>query len=163
MIDWLSRFERVARNAYRFTEKTAEKKSILHPFGVRDIHNALPSHIMRLFDNGHYSQATFEAFKYLDNLIKKLSGLDKTGKTLMTEALKETQPIIILADMATATGRSEQEGYKFLFAGSMMAIRNPRGHEHSIEDDMNTCLDYLSFVSLLLRRLEQSGYTVCDA
>ena len=159
-MDFLSRFERAARNAYRISEKTTEEQANLHPFELRDIHIALPTDVRRLFDNGHYAQATFEAFKFLDNVVKTLSGLDKTGKSLMMEALRESKPLICLANLSTETGRCEQEGYKFLFAGSMMAIRNPRGHEHSIKDDLNTCLDHLSLVSHLLRRLECSGYKV---
>ena len=53
---------------------------------------------------------------------------------------------------------SIQDGYRFVFAGGVKAIRNPRGHEHSVVDDPDICLDHLSFVSLLLRRLEQAGY-----
>jgi hypothetical protein len=45
-----------------------------------------------------------------------------------------------------------------MFTGGMKGIRNPRAHEPSIVDDPDICLDHLSFVSLLLRRLEQSGY-----
>ena len=48
--------------------------------------------------------------------------------------------------------------FRFVFAGSMWAIRNPRGHEFDVIDDPDTCLDHLSFVSMLLRRLEQAGY-----
>jgi hypothetical protein len=40
----------------------------------------------------------------------------------------------------------------------MQGIRNPRAHEPTIVDDPDICLDHLSFVSLLLRRLEQAGY-----
>ena len=40
----------------------------------------------------------------------------------------------------------------------MQGIRNPRAHEVTIVNDLDICLDHLSFVSLLLRRLEQAGY-----
>jgi hypothetical protein len=52
----------------------------------------------------------------------------------------------------------EQKGYRFVFAGSVWAIRNPRGHEHGVNDDIDTCLDHLSFISMLIRRLEGAGY-----
>ena len=48
--------------------------------------------------------------------------------------------------------------FQFLFAGSILAIRNPRGHEYDIEDSPDVCLDHLSLASVLLRRLQQSGY-----
>jgi hypothetical protein len=37
----------------------------------------------------------------------------------------------------------------------VLAIRNPRGHEYAVKDDPDTCLDHLSLVSLLLRRVEK--------
>lgn len=150
---WL---ERAARNAHLF----GEPRGAEHPFEARDIHPGLPADVRRLFDNAHYAQATFEAFKFVDNEIKRHSKLDKTGKALMMEALRETSPLVRIADCATETGRNEQEGYKFIFAGAMMAIRNPRGHEHSVDDSVGTCLDHLGLASLLLRRLEEANYNV---
>jgi len=64
-----------------------------------------------------------------------------------------------LTSQSTTTESDEQGGYKFLFAGGVLAIRNPRGHKHSVTDDPDTCLDHLNFVSMLLRRLEEAGYT----
>ena len=152
----LSSFERIVRSASRYND-AEPPTSADHPFEVRDIHPKLPADVRRLFDNGHYSQATFEAFKYLDNAVKHLTHLDKTGKALMMEAFRDISPLIQLTPMGTDTERVEQEGYKFIFAGSMMAIRNPRGHD-SVVDDVTTCLDHLSLASQLLRRLEKAGY-----
>lgn len=150
-------FERIVRNAARFTDAppTVEAQ---HPFEVRNIHSALPGEVKRLFDNAHYPQATFEAFKFLDNEVKRHSGVDKTGKALMMDVFRDVSPLVQLTPLTTDSERNEQEGYKFIFAGSMMAIRNPRGHEHSVRDDIDTCLDHLTLVSQLLRRLAQAGY-----
>lgn len=153
---WL---ERVARAAANLTEAEPPRDPE-HPFVSRNIHSALPEVVLRLFDNGHYSQSTFGACKYLDNVVKRLSGLDKSGKALMMEALKEVAPLVQLTPLADETDRNEQEGFKFLFAGSMIAIRNPRGHEHDIVDSIELCLDHLGFVSMLLRRLEEAGFPV---
>ena len=60
--------------------------------------------------------------------------------------------------LANASEIDEQKGYRFLFSGAVMAIRNPRGHEVNLNDDVDTCLDHLAFASLLLRRLEQARY-----
>lgn len=131
----------------------------LHPFDGRNIHPGLPTKVRELFDDGHYPEATFEAFKFLDKTVEKHSGLlGDTGKDLMMKAFKENAPKIKLTPLATKSEQNEQEGYKFIFAGGVIAIRNPRGHEHSVVDNPDLCLDHLSFVSMLLRRLEQAGY-----
>ncbi|MEP3224722.1 MAG: TIGR02391 family protein [Parasphingorhabdus sp.] len=107
----------------------------------------------KLFDDGHYSQATFEAFKYLDITVKKLSNLSESGYKLMMAAFSESSPKIKLTGLLTQSEIDEQSGYKFIFAGAMSAIRNPRGHDINI-DPIDRCLDHLSFASVLLRRLE---------
>lgn len=157
MREHFERFERIVRNAHRFSDAIARREE-QHPFEVRDIHPALPHTVRQLFDNSHYAQATFEAFKFLDNEVKRLAGIDKTGKDLMMKAFSEASPLIQLTPLSNETERNEQEGYKYLFAGAMIAIRNPRGHEYEIEDDVGTCLDHLSLVSHLLRKLEKAGY-----
>ena len=45
-----------------------------------------------------------------------------------------------------------------MFAGAVMGIRNPGGHEIELSDDPDVCLDHLAFASLLIRRLERSGF-----
>ena len=127
----------------------------LHPFDTRNIHPKLPSKVRKLFDDGHFAEATSHAFKYLDKQVEKLSGLSDSGFSLMMDAFDSKKPKIKLTPLNTQSEKDEQEGYRFVFAGSMRAIRNPRAHEFSVVDDPDTCLDHLTFVSLLLRRLEQ--------
>lgn len=111
-----------------------------------------------LFDNGHYAQATFEAYKFLDKKVQSLVGSSETGKKLMMAAFNEASSAIKLTPLATTSHRDEQEGYKFLFAGSILAVRNPRAHELLVKDSPDVCLDHLCLASLLLRRLADAGY-----
>ena len=106
-----------------------------------------------LFDNGHYSQATFEAFKLLDLEVGRLSGVKESGFKLMMEAFNEKAPKIQLTDLKSVSATDEQLGYRFIFAGAMSAIRNPRGHDITL-DPIHRCLDHLSMASVLLRRIE---------
>jgi len=129
----------------------------LHPFDQRNIHPALPAKVRQLFDDGYYAEATFESFKYLDKRVQTSSGLSETGFKLMMAAFDKNKPSIKLTPLRNTSEQDEQEGYRFIFAGGVMAIRNPRGHEHSVADDPDVCLDHLAFVSLLLRRLDQAG------
>jgi uncharacterized protein (TIGR02391 family) len=157
MADPFRLFERAVRRAGRFTEARPEPKGGLHPFDERNIHPGLPAIVRELFDDGHYAQSTFEAYKFIDKEIQRHSNSIKTGFALMMEALPATGPKIQLTPLKTNTEIDEQKGYQFIFAGSVLAIRNPRGHEHII-DSPDRCLDHLSLASLLLRRLEEAGY-----
>nr|WP_217497695.1 TIGR02391 family protein [Lysobacter enzymogenes] len=130
----------------------------LHPFDKRNVHPGLPAKVRTFFDNGHYAEATFEAFKYLDKVVQKFSGSTKSGEKLMMDVFSETTPVLKLTALASQSELDEQRGFKFLFSGGVVAIRNPRGHEVDQVDDVDTCLDHLAFVSLLIRRMEQAGY-----
>lgn len=156
MSDPFASFEKIARIAGDLgTEPGEEPKpqTQTHPFDERNIHPAISAVSVKLFDDGHYSQATFEAFKYLDIQVKKLSNINDSGFKLMMAALSEISPKIKLTPLVTQSEIDEQMGYKHVFAGAMSAIRNPRGHDINI-DPIDRCLDHLSFASVLLRRLE---------
>jgi len=110
-----------------------------------------------LFDNGHFPQATFEAFKFVDEEMQRISGKQGFGTKLMFDVLGGNPPVVMLNPGMTKTEKGEQDGFKYLFAGAMMGIRNPRGHVSGISDDPDTCLDHLCLASLLLRRLDEAG------
>jgi uncharacterized protein (TIGR02391 family) len=150
-------FEQVVRSAHHFDESEGVIESHLHPFDRRNIHPLLPSKVRKLFDDGHYAEATFEAFKYVDKKVQGHAKLNESGFKLMMAAFDKSKPLIQLNMLKSTSELDEQEGFRFLFAGGVLAIRNPRGHEVDIRDDPDTCLDHLTFASLLLRRLEQAG------
>lgn len=154
----MRRFETVVRKARRFTEAKSEPQTGLHPFEERDIHTGLPPIVKDLFDNGHFPQATFEAYKFIDKEIQRHSKSRKIGFKLMMDALAPNNPKIILTDSNNDSEKDEQQGFQFIFAGAVLAIRNPRGHEYSLVETPDQCLDNLSLASLLLRRLEKAGY-----
>ncbi len=154
MADLLRRFESIVRNSQNVGVETELESRDVHPFDERNIHPSLTNVAKKLFDNGHYSQATFEAFKFLDNMVKTISGINETGFKLMMAAFNEGGPKIRLNNLVSESDKDEQLGFRHIFAGSMSAIRNPRAHEIKA-DPIDLCLDHLSFASVLLRTLEK--------
>jgi hypothetical protein len=114
MHDRLLVFERIVRTAVGFTEVPAEETRDIHPFDLRDLHPQLPPIVRDLFDDGHYAQATFEAFKFLDKVIQQLSGESETGFKLMMKVFPEASPTIKLTTCSTQSEKDEQKGYQFL-------------------------------------------------
>lgn len=131
-----------------------------HPFDLRNIHPKLPTRVRKLFDDGYYAESTFAAFKFLDRTVAKISTVRDSGWKLMMDAFDEAKPKIKLTPLKEISEIDEQKGYRFIFAGATQAVRNPRGHEVEISDDLDQCLDHLTFASLLLRRLESAGYII---
>jgi uncharacterized protein (TIGR02391 family) len=154
----LERFEDIVRHAGHFTEEVPTPAAGLHPFEERNIHPFLPEIVSKLFDDGHFAQASFEAFKFLDKEVQRHSGNTESGFKLMMNVFSESTPLIELTPCGSTSEKDEQKGFQFLFAGSILAIRNPRGHEFSVKDSPDQCLDHLALVSLLLRRLEDADY-----
>jgi len=157
MASEINRFEGIARRAHKFTEAATDPSGGAHPFEARNVHSDLPVDVRKLFDNGHYAQATFEAFKFVDEEIQRMTGSSDYGTRLMMSALGGASPAVKLNPGMTKSEKSEQDGFKFLFAGAMLGIRNPRGHKSGVNDDPDVCLDHLSLASLLLRRLDEAG------
>ena len=153
-------FEQIARNAHLIYKVEELPDSQLHPFDNRNIYSSFPGKVRTLFDDGYYSESTFEAFKFIDKKVQQHSSLRKSGLKLMMEAFNENAPLIQLTPLSNESEIDEQSGYRFLFSGGVQAIRNPRGHEVGIRDDPDTCLDHLAFATLLLRRLEQAGFQI---
>ena len=158
MPEAFQKFSQIVRRAGSFTEARSEPKGGDHPFEERNIHSGLPAIVRNLFDNGHYSQATFEAFKFVDKEVARHAGSSESGYKLMMNAFKDSSPPVQLTPLATTSEKDEQKGYQFLFAGSVLAIRNPRGHEYGVKDSPDTCLDHLGLASMMIRRLEKSGF-----
>lgn len=151
----ISRFERIVRLADSYSiRKTGPVEEDLHPFDTRNIHPVIESVCRQLFDDGHYSQATFEAYKLIDQTVASIAALNKTGFKLMMEAFNESSPRIRLTNLSNQSEIDEQKGYSFLFAGSVMAIRNPRGHLVGNLDAIDQCLDHLAIASSLMRRID---------
>ena len=156
MTEIFEKFERIVRLSSKHDDTRSEPSGGYHLFDERNIHSKIQQVSKDLFDNGHFAQATFEAFKFLEKEVQKASNLKRTGWDLMMAAFNKDDPKIKFNDLASISAEDEQEGYKFIFGGSIRGIRNPRGHEYNICDRPDQCLDYLSLASLLLRKLEDS-------
>ena len=152
-------FESICRRAH-IVDESSSSITNAHPFQLRNLHYKFPPKVKRLFDDGHYSESTFEALKFLDKEVQSLSNSKLTGSKLMMSVFGGDNPKLSINKLSNESEQNEQTGYKFIFSGVMSAIRNPKGHEHSIEDDLDTCLDYLTVISALFRRLEEAGYKI---
>jgi uncharacterized protein (TIGR02391 family) len=163
----LARFERIVRSigevtladtCFGATSSQSADYDDLHPFETRNIHPDFPPKVRSLFDDGYFEQAVFEAFKFIEKEVKRVSNVNgKTGYNLMMDAFNETNAKIQLNSLRTESEIDEQRGYKYIFAGAAAGIRNPRGHEIDIGDTPDEALDYLALASLLLRRLDSAG------
>lgn len=109
-----------------------------------------------LFRGGHYARAVEEAYKLLDNVVRKKTQIKQSGFALMTAAFNAKNPKLRLNPGQSISDNDEQEGYMHIFAGSMRGIRNPRVHECEWEDDEVDAIELLSLANHLISKVRNS-------
>ncbi len=121
-----------------------------------DLHPEVARAAAKLFENGHYANAVEDSCKALDLLVKLRSGRSDLGGTeLMQAVFSPKNPVLRFSELQTESERNEQLGLMFLYAGAMLALRNPRAHG-LIQDDPESALEYIAFVSLLAKTLDRA-------
>ena len=113
-----------------------------------------------LFADGHYAVAVEKALVCVNNTVKDKSGLcDADGEGLMRTVFSAKKPMLILNNLETTSDKDEQRGYMDLYAGAMAGIRNPRAHEHDLQDHPRVALELLTLANHLMRKLHQATRT----
>lgn len=129
-------------------------KPVGRPFDGVGMHPAIRTAAEALYESRHYAQAVFEAGKVLVNLVKQKTGrFDLDGADLMLKAFRPEKPLLTFNPMRTETETGEQQGLMFLFAGVVLALRNPRAHD-TVVDSGDEARDYLLTISRLAHRLD---------
>ena len=132
-------------------------EALIQLFDALGFHPNLVEVSRQLFANGHYAQAIFQAFSQVEIAVRSVSGLgDQFGTRLMGKAFDEQTPKIQLNALATESDYWEQEGFKLIFMGSMLGIRNPKAHDIIAQNDAYKTLEYLGLASLLLKRIDEA-------
>lgn len=143
----------------RFSSEKIESKVIESLWDL--IHPEIKNVSKKLFEDQHYSSCVENALKHLDNTIKQkfkaITQKEKSGKALMQEAFNEGNPIVKLSDLQTISDKDLQEGYKFLYMGAMVALRNPKAHE-IIDIDESEAIHQLFIISHLMYVFYRSGH-----
>ena len=88
--------------------------------------------------------------------LKDITGINNLdGKQLAEKAFSLNAPLVRLNNLQTQSEKDEQLGFMMLFSGAATGIRNPKAHDLTNQNDELKTLQYLSFASLLMTRLEE--------
>lgn len=124
--------------------------------GDLDLHPEIARACTKLFEDGHYAEAVENGCKVLDMLVKMRSmKLDPSGTELMQLVFSPKAPVLKYNEQTNDSERSEQQGMMYLFAGAMLALRNPRAHG-LVQDHPENAVEYLSFLSMLAKSLDRT-------
>lgn len=143
---------------HNISESSPEQPIRLDLFDSLVTDSELKKTVEKLFRDGHHARAVEEAYKFLDNLVKKTAGTESslTGAKLMTTVFSPGNPILRINSGATMSEEDEQKGYMQILSGCMTGIRNPRAHEHEWEDTEFRALQLLSLANHLVQRVRDA-------
>ena len=129
---------------------------LLELFDALGFHPSVVEVSRSRFAAGQLADSIFAAFRCVERRVKAISGLThETGQDLMSKAFNLSSPKIQLNRLDDTSKRDEQEGFRFIFMGSMRGIRNPKAHLEILQNDPYKTLEYLGLASLLLKRLDE--------
>ena len=130
-------------------EQTVDFWSYLHP-EVRE-------HCKTRYDSGHFADAVEAVLKHINSKVKdivfKKTRKELDGASLMKTAFSPNDPVILLENLSTESGRNIQQGYMEIFAGTMTGIRNPKAHAN-IQIDSKRAMHFFFLASLLLYAID---------
>lgn len=122
-----------------------------------DLHPRIATACAALYRDRHYGNAVLNASLALVTFVKEKSGrFDLDGAPLMMEVFSANNPRLAFNNLADQTEKDEQQGMMFLFAGAVLALRNPRAHR-LLQDSPQEALDYIAFLSMLARQVERAA------
>lgn len=147
-------YEIVSYLSYRRNSHDNDIWYTIHP-QIRDISKSL-------YIDGHYANATENAFKEiierLKNLFAKLKPNEKVpdGDSIITHVFSPNNPLLRFCDISTQNGENIQRGTMFLFQGAVAAFRNPQAHSNRESVSREEALQRLMFASLLMYKIDDA-------
>jgi len=123
-----------------------------------EIHPKIVSVARTRFETIHYADAVESALKEVNSIVKDIvrrkTGNELDGANLMRTAFSLNNPIIVLDDLSTETGKNIQQGYMEIFAGAMIGIRNPKAHDNLVITEIRA-RHFIYLASLLMHKVDE--------
>lgn len=111
---------------------------------------------LALAADGRPSEAVVEALRLVEERVRSLTASRDSGRTLMEAVFGARPPQL---DITTATGQAaedEREGFRLMFTGAMLALRNPGATGKAAFAALDETLECLAMASMLMRRLDRA-------
>jgi uncharacterized protein (TIGR02391 family) len=116
------------------------------------------------WNNKQYRSAVLDAQIELENMVKERAnypkdnrGKELSGTSLMHKVFDVKNPILKWSDLKTRVLQDELDGYKLIFAGSVLGIRNPNAHL-VFKQTAWRALQILVFTCLLAELVDRCKY-----
>jgi uncharacterized protein (TIGR02391 family) len=118
------------------------------------LHPVIEGAAGKLFADGYYPQATFEASKALLHLLSMKTGIKKEHMALVEEALSVKNPRLLFNANETDADHDEQRGIFHLAEGVVLAVRHQGAHVADRREERDRALELLGLISYLAFRID---------
>lgn len=120
------------------------------------LHEKIKKASLKLYVDGHLRESVLNGITAVFDVIRGRTQLDMDGDKLVGKVFAIDNPILVLSELDTESGKNDQKGFIQIFKGAYQGIRNPKSH--SLNHDLNnsTAGQYLVLASLLMRRVEDA-------
>jgi uncharacterized protein (TIGR02391 family) len=152
----------ILSNDLKEIESAAEKTLLEYsqtqgPLGFEGLlHPAIEKSTYQLYRGGHLREAVLNSVVAVFDHIRLRTNIQADGEALIGKAFSLSDPYLILSELDSESGKNEQKGFVQIFKGAYQGIRNPKAH--SLEHDPNAtqAAQYMVFMSLLVRRVDEA-------
>ena len=105
---------------------------------------------------GDFRNAVLDAVIAVFDKIRERTGIDQDGDRLINQAMSLHEPVLVLSELETESGRSDQIGFMGIYKGFYRGVRNPKAHSLVHDLNANKAGQYLVLASLLMRRVVEA-------
>lgn len=128
------------------------------------IHPLIQKSSKKLFEDGHFANAAEDAFIEFNSrakgIYKKLVPDAESipdGTDLMHKLFSGKPLLCPVCDISTESGDNFQQGFHFMAAGAMAALRNPKAHSNDEALAAKEAMRRLMFASMLMYKLDEAS------
>ncbi|MCI1903877.1 MAG: TIGR02391 family protein [Enterococcaceae bacterium] len=140
-----------------FSDAKKRLISFKEKLSLYEIHPKIYEYCREELFRENYFHAIFEASKGILNRVRQISELDSDGNSLIDQAFRSKQPLILIRGnlLQTLTEKSEYSGLKSLLNTIVYMYRNPQAHEPKLynpksETDAITAFTLMSLAHRIL-------------
>ena len=126
------------------------------------IHPLIQKSSKKLYEDGHFANAAEDAFIELNSRAKAIyknlmpgAVSIPDGTDLMHKLFSGNPPLCAVCDTSTDSGDNFQQGFHFMAAGAMAALRNPKAHSNDEALTAEEAMRRLMFASMLMYKLDE--------
>ncbi|MFN8996516.1 MAG: TIGR02391 family protein [Pseudomonadota bacterium] len=121
------------------------------------LHPIITKHCYKLYKDGHYRDSVLNSVIAIYDYIRARSKSGEDGDRLIGQVFSTDNPILVLSELETESGKNDQKGFMQIFKGAYQGIRNPKAHSLTHDLTPLKAAQYLIFASLLVRRVEEAN------